>query len=102
MSAAGVGVEPGRVAQLRVEFDSGSMRGSGYRVTATTVLTAAHVVAGAQSVEVVFNPDLPGEWSVPATVGLCAPAGDVAVLTIDPPEAYARVEPARFGQIGMR
>ena len=52
--------------------------------------------------QVVFNPDLPDEWSIPATVVVCEPAGDVAVLTIDPPEAYRSVEPAQFGQVGMR
>ena len=103
MSVAGSGLDSGRVAQLRVEHDSGvSRRGSGYRVGDTAVLTAAHVVAGARGVRVVFNADLEDEWSVLATVALCAPAGDVAVLTIDPPGAQRGVEPARFGQIGRR
>jgi len=96
------GLEAGRVAQLRVERDTGPSRGSGYRVTDTTVLTAAHVVADAQSVMVVFNPDLVNEWSLPATVRLCEPAGDVAVLTIDPLEPHRSVQPAQFGQVGMQ
>ncbi len=44
-----------RVAQVRVEHDRGDRRGSGYRVSDIVVLTAAHVVEGASSVEVVFN-----------------------------------------------
>jgi len=90
------------VAQLRVEHASGARRGSGYRISDTVVLTAAHVVAHARIVEVVFNADLDDEWMVPAMVKLCAPAGDVAVLTIDPPEAQTGVQPAQFGRLGRR
>jgi hypothetical protein len=50
--------------------------GSGYRLSKTTVLTAAHVVADARAVQVVFNPDLPDEWSSPATVEALESAGD--------------------------
>jgi hypothetical protein len=101
VGGVGAGLDAGRVAQLRVERDSGPSRGSGYRVTDTAVLTAAHVVADAQCVQVVFNPDLANEWSLPATVELCEPAGDVAVLTIDPPEPRRSVRPTEFGQVGM-
>ena len=77
------GLEPGRVAQLRVLLERGERRGSGYRVTDTVVLTAAHVVADARSVEVVFNADLDDQWTVPGTVSLCASAADVALVIID-------------------
>ena len=96
------GLEPGQVAQLRVLLERGERRGSGYRVTDTVVLTAAHVVADARSVEVVFNADLDDEWTASGTVPLCASAGDVAVVLIDAPEAARGVEPPRFGQIGRR
>jgi lipopolysaccharide biosynthesis regulator YciM len=102
VSGVEAGVDAGRVAQLRVEHEAGARRGSGYRVTDTTVLTAAHVVAGNKKVQVVFNADLPDEWSVLATVALYVSAGDVAVLTIDPPEAQRGVEPTQYGQIGRR
>lgn len=52
--------------------------------------------------QAVFNPDLPDEWSVPATVEMCEPAGDVAVLVIDSPESHRGVQPATFGRVGMR
>src|SRR5690242_7692295 len=101
VSDAGTGLDPGRVAQLRVERASGSWRGSGYRVTDQAVLTAAHVVAEASSVQVVFNADLPDEWSAPAIIAVSAPApADVAVLTIDPPMHRRGVAPAPFGQFG--
>ena len=103
MGGAGVsGLDRGRVAQLRVEYSSGASRGSGYRITSTAVLTAAHVVAKARAVQVVFNPDLPDEWSVPARIEVCERAADVAVLAIDPPESHRGVQSANFGQVGMR
>lgn len=102
MSSVGPGVDPRRVAQLRIEHSDGSRRGSGYRVTDTEVLTAAHVVKESRSVSVVFNADLPEQWAVPATVRLCEQAGDVAVLTIDPPAEQRGVEPARFGRLDRR
>src|SRR5262249_50243956 len=102
VGGVGTGLDAGRGAQLRVERGSGPSRGSGYRVPETAVLPAAHVMADAQCVQVVFNPDLANEWSLPATVKLCEPAGDVAVLTIDPPEPYRSVRPAQFGQVGRQ
>jgi tetratricopeptide (TPR) repeat protein len=96
------GLDPGRVAQLRIERTSGDSRGSGYRLSDTAVLTAAHVVADARAVQVVFNPDLPDEWSCPAAVEVLDQAGDVAVLTIDVPRSDPSVEPAQFGQVGRR
>ncbi|GAA0453250.1 hypothetical protein Ade02nite_01410 [Paractinoplanes deccanensis] len=74
-------------------------RGSGYRVGGGTVLTAAHVVAGASSLTVRFDADLPTQWSVPATIAWLDIETDVAVLTLDLPEA-GDVAPARFARLG--
>jgi trypsin-like peptidase len=80
----GGGVERDRVAELIVETRGGGQRGSGYRVIAGTVLTAAHVVMDAVSVGVRFNADLPDEWTASATVECADPAADVAALSITP------------------
>lgn len=102
MSNSGPEVDARRVAQLIVEHSGGDRRGSGYRVTDTEVLTAAHVVADARKVSVVFNADLSEEWrDQEATVRLRG-AGDVAVVTIAPPPGEQRVEPARFGRLDRR
>jgi hypothetical protein len=55
-----------RVAELIVTRIDGRRRGSGYRVSAEAVLTAAHVIDGAVSVQVRFEPDLAAEWSTTA------------------------------------
>jgi lipopolysaccharide biosynthesis regulator YciM len=94
------GLDPGRVAQLRVQGPGGPSRGSGYRLNSTAVLTAAHVVAEARTIHVVFNADLPDEWTAAATVALCEPAVDVAVLRIDPPSTRSAAEMVWFGKVG--
>lgn len=102
MDAVSHGVEPDRVAQLRIKNNGGERRGSGYRVTTSLVLTAAHLVVDADDVEVVFRPDRPDEWSARATVRLCTTKGDVAVLTIEPPAGQPVSAPVRFGRVGWR
>jgi Trypsin-like peptidase domain len=91
-----------RVAELIVTYADGRRRGSGYRVTAEAVLTAAHVVEGALSVQVRFEPDLPGEWSTRAVSWWIDPDLDVAVVSIPPRPGEQSVSPARFGRIGDR
>jgi hypothetical protein len=92
------GVVPGQVAEIIVALPGGvGRRGSGYRVGPSAVLTAAHVVAGAASVRVRFDADLPGEWVTEATSCWTDPRSDLAVLTIAAPEA---VTVARFGRVG--
>ncbi|HSV65025.1 MAG TPA: trypsin-like peptidase domain-containing protein [Mycobacteriales bacterium] len=75
-------------------------RGSGYRVTATAVLTAAHVVADAVSVSVRFDADQPAEWAVEAQVCWRDERSDLAVLAI--PAVGGGVDPVRYGRLGER
>jgi Trypsin-like peptidase domain len=76
--------------------------GSGYRVTSSSVITAAHVVAAAGSIRVRFNADRPDEWSSAARVAFRDDAADVAVLEIAPRTIGERVVTADFGQVGER
>jgi len=95
------GFDPQRLAEVIVTDAVGpGRRGSGYRVTATSVLTAAHVVAGARAVTVRFNAEQPGEWSPSAVVGWCDADTDVAVLVIDAPGAGVEVPAAEYGRLG--
>ncbi|MER5184087.1 trypsin-like peptidase domain-containing protein [Streptomyces sp. NPDC002896] len=95
-----VGLDAHRIAEIIVVTTAGAgRRGSGYRVTHTAVLTAAHVVADAVGVQVRFDADRPGQWMVPATVSWSDADTDVAVLAFAPPAGSAAVAPARFGRI---
>jgi hypothetical protein len=96
-------LEVGRVAEILVTLaaDSAERRGSGYRVTAETVLTAAHVVDGASRVRVRFDADRPGEWSAGVATVATLPEIDIALLTITSPDA-GEVVPAQFGRIAER
>lgn len=93
------GLDAARVAEVLVAGPPGR-RGSGYRVGAGHVLTAAHVVAGTSAVRVRFDADRPGEWSAPARVVLSAAAADVALLEIaDVPADRPGVEPPRYAAV---
>src|SRR5262249_7162088 len=91
-----------RVAELLVTCAEGRRRGSGYRVTGDAVLTAAHVLKGAVSVDVRFEPDLPGEWTATAVSWSADAASDIAVVTVTPRPDEPALPPARFGRIGAR
>jgi hypothetical protein len=97
------GLEIGRVAEILVMFDAdeSAQRGPGYRVTAETVLTAAHVVRSAFKVRVRFEAYQAGEWSAEVTGVLDFPEIDVALLTITAPDT-AEVAPTQFGRIAER
>ena len=96
------GLDPHRVAEVLVATpDRPGRRGSGYRLTAAVVLTAAHVVRNAASVRVRFDADTADEWVAEVTNVWTEPAGDVALLTIQPPAA-AELPPVRFGRVGDR
>ncbi|OAH10251.1 tetratricopeptide repeat protein [Streptomyces jeddahensis] len=95
-----VGLDAHRIAEIIVVTSAGGgRRGSGYRVTDTAVLTAAHVVADADGVQIRFDADRPGQWMVPASVAWSDADTDVAVLAFAPPPGSAPVAPARFGRI---
>ena len=95
------GLEIDRVAEILVTLgaDEPRRRGSGYRVTAETVLTASHVVRDAAKVTVRLDADQAGQWSADVTDVLEVPEIDVALLTIAPPDS-AKVIPVQFGRIG--
>lgn len=93
------GLERARVAELIVTTRGGSRRrGSGYRVTADRVLTAGHVLDDAETVDVRFEPDLPGKWTARAT-GWTTAETDIGVLTFVPP-AGEPIPPAALGEPG--
>lgn len=97
---APAGLDPHRIAEVITETTHGSWRGSGYRISADTVLTAAHAVADATGIVVRCDADRPGEWSAPAAVTWAHKGSDLAVLTVVPPAAAPMVtEPARFGRV---
>src|SRR4051794_9609446 len=95
------GIDPDRVAELLVTTDGArpGRRGSGYRVTASAVLTAAHVIRDAARVRVRFNVDRPGEWLTEGTVTWSDPTVDVAVVSITPrPEDSSEIASVAFGR----
>ncbi|MBJ7004673.1 trypsin-like peptidase domain-containing protein [Streptomyces griseofuscus] len=100
MSGPGeAGLDAARVAEVLVAGPP-RRRGSGYRVGAGHVLTAAHVVAGTSAVRVRFDADRPGEWSAPARIVLSAAAADVALLELaDVPTDRTGVEPPRYAAV---
>lgn len=96
------GLDPSRVAELLVKTGGGGpgRRGSGYRVSASNVLTAAHVVSGG-TVKVRFDADRPGEWIADADVAFLDRRADVAVLVLKDVED-AGVSPVSYGRLGDR
>lgn len=98
---SGAPLDRARVAELIVTRAGERHRGSGYRVRGDAVLTAAHVVDGATSVRIRFEPDLPGEWTVDATSWWADPVSDVAVVLIEV-RADDAVTPVSFGRIEDR
>lgn len=64
------GIDAARVAEvIATVADTGiRRRGSGYRLSASAVLTAAHVIRDAQTILVRFNADQPDEWTTEGTV----------------------------------
>jgi tetratricopeptide (TPR) repeat protein len=96
-----VGLDPKRLAEVIVTDRAGAgRRGTGYRVTRTSVLTAAHVVGNARSVTVRFDADQPSEWSATAEPGWCDAETDLAVLIIDAPTGGGETPTAGYGRLG--
>jgi hypothetical protein len=103
--AVAAGIDPGRVAELLVTpaRPGPGRRGSGYRVSSSAVLTAAHVVRDAAKVQVRFDADRPGEWLTDGTVAWSNQTVDVAVVTITPrPQEEEQVAPVGFGRVAER
>ncbi|MGN9821439.1 trypsin-like peptidase domain-containing protein [Streptomyces sp. SD11] len=95
------GMRPERTAEIIVSMPAGGgsgRRGSGYLVAPGTVLTAAHVVAGADGIRVRFQAGRPGERVVDAASAWSNDAVDVAVLTL-PETATEDVPPVSLGRI---
>lgn len=99
------GLQANRVTEVIVTRPDGpSVRGTGYLVTGSVVLTAAHLVTGAASILVRCNADQKkprledSEWSTPAAVGWIDVTTDSALLTVEsgrdfPPTRYGRIPP---------
>lgn len=98
------GLQAVRAAEIIVARHDGSgQRGSGYLVRADTVLTAAHVVAGAQQIHVRSEKDGTVLWDAEATVAWSDETIDVAVLALGaPPKALGRIRAAEFGAVRDR
>ncbi|MFD0072157.1 trypsin-like peptidase domain-containing protein [Streptomyces sp. NPDC127166] len=96
------GLDRARVAEVIVTHQGGRRRGTGYRVTATSVLTAAHVIEDAVSVQVRFETDLPTEWSASVGSWWADPESDVAVISITPRPNERNLNPVQFGRISDR
>lgn len=95
------GIDPGRVAEVLVTLRGArpGRRGSGYRVSGSAVLTAAHVVRGAARVRVRFDADQPGEWIADAKVAWADDGVDAAVLTLAGEAGGDAVPEAGFGRV---
>ncbi|MEU5208820.1 peptidoglycan-binding protein [Streptomyces sp. NPDC020742] len=95
------GLQAERVAEIIVvRHDGTGRRGSGYLVRADTVLTAAHVVAGAQQIRVRSEKDGSVLWDGEAEVAWSDGNIDVAILALSTtPKALGRIRPAVFGAV---
>ncbi|AZQ32166.1 serine protease [Streptomyces cyaneochromogenes] len=90
-TSADRGLAPERIAEIIVTLPDGKgRRGTGYRVSAERILTAAHVVDGGTRIRVRFQADRPGEWTTETTVTWRHEGIDIAVLTM---ESLAAVAP---------
>lgn len=97
MIPVGQGLDPCRAVQVLADRTGGRRLGSGYQVAADLVLTADHVIAGAQALTVRFI-DGPGRIrEVPARTVWAHGSVDLAVLRLD--TATAGLTPVRFGQL---
>jgi hypothetical protein len=93
------GWDPARVAEVIVIRSDGShRRGSGYLITPSTVMTAAHVLERAQSVLLQFNAGMASAWTATATGW--RPGDDRIALISIPPTLSVR--PAILGALGDR
>jgi HEAT repeat protein len=93
-------LEASRVAEVLVTGSGGTnVRGSGYRIADALVVTAAHVVVGAERVVVRFEGGKPLEWRSDATAAWEGRRIDLAVVRLHNPPAD-QLDAVAFGQIG--
>ncbi|NUP38855.1 MAG: hypothetical protein HOY76_18015, partial [Streptomyces sp.] len=98
------GLDPGRVAEVIVTYETGDggrkgKRGSGYLITDRTVLTAAHVVADAATIQLRFRADQEGAWSADGVVVFKAPHIDIAVVSLMDTPDLPPVPTVTFGRL---
>ncbi|GAB2620559.1 hypothetical protein GCM10027168_60770 [Streptomyces capparidis] len=104
-AGAGPGLDPDRVAEVIVGGPGSAVdeRGSGYRVRAGVVLTAAHVVGDEPAVRVRFRADRPGAWTADGTVVWRDAGIDVAVVAVaEAGRPAGSVPPVRYGGVRGR
>lgn len=93
----------GHVAEVMVTRHNGDrIRGSGYLIRTGVLLTAAHVVAEAETIRVRFNADQEGQWTAKGSVAWTSdPDSDAALLALTPEPGYSlrHAETARFGSV---
>jgi hypothetical protein len=94
------GLDLARVAEILVATNTGvERRGSGYRVTANAVLTAAHIVREAAVVRVRFDAGQTGrEWTAEGAVVWSDARIDVAVVAVDGRKRES-IDPVLFGRV---
>jgi hypothetical protein len=105
LGSGAAGIDPERVAEMIVTPSSTGpdRRGSGYRISESVVLTAAHVVRDAAGVRARFDADRSGEWVAEGKVAWSDPEVDVAVVAITSrPQDKGRVEAVGFGRVAER
>ncbi|KAK1178918.1 trypsin-like peptidase domain-containing protein [Streptomyces sp. NBS 14/10] len=98
------GLDPDRVAEVIVAYETGDggrkgKRGSGYLITDRTVLTAAHVVADAATIQLRFRADQEGAWSADGVVVFKAPHIDIAVVSLMDTPDLPPVPTVTFGRL---
>ncbi|MFE1880247.1 trypsin-like peptidase domain-containing protein [Streptomyces diastatochromogenes] len=99
-ASADQGLRPERVAEIIVSLpDGGGRRGTGYRVSADLILTAAHVVDSGVRIRARFQADRPEEWSAEATVTWRHRGIDIAILSIGAATPGEDVTPVFLGRI---
>ncbi|MGO8893683.1 MAG: trypsin-like peptidase domain-containing protein [Streptosporangiaceae bacterium] len=97
-----VGLDPDRAAEVIVGIVGQRLgqRGSGYRVRAGIVLTAAHVVGDESVLQVRFRADQLGAWTAEGRVVWLNTDIDVAVIAIaETGHASDQLPPVRFAYI---
>ena len=77
------------VVLVRVTGRSGGGQGSGFVFRGTHIVTNAHVVSGASTVEVRFSR---GQWRSASVAGV-DPSSDLAVVAVENPPRYAKPLP---------